>query len=152
MMKSDNANQLLNWTFMRKATAQDVVRRIQYGDDPNGCDWEKSTPLHKAIQAYNFDAFRTLMEHGADPLVRDSSGYSLRDQLREAFGNTDYPPQQESLRKIEAYLSSQSQEEMMAAHERAQREKAERAAREDDDDDDDMESFRAILEALSRCR
>ena len=77
MMKSDNANQLLNWTFMRKATAQDVVRRIQYGDDPNGCDWEKSTPLHKAIQAYNFEAFRTLMEHGADPFVRDASGREI---------------------------------------------------------------------------
>lgn len=135
MMKSDNINQLLNWTFMRKATAADIVRRIQTGDNPNGRDFEKSTPLHKAIQAYNFEAFRALLEYGADPLVRDSSGYSLADQIQESFGNA-YGSQRENLRRIQSYLSGQSSERLIAMHERAEekerqkeKEKAERRYR-----------------------
>lgn len=50
-----------------------VAAMLDAGQDPN-VRWLSSSPLHQAVGADNLQAVLILLQHGADPFVRDRSG------------------------------------------------------------------------------
>jgi hypothetical protein len=52
---------------------------IRAGANVNALTENNTSPLHYAVATYNTDLVQLLMDHGADPLVEDSSGFSPTD-------------------------------------------------------------------------
>jgi len=57
------------WAIYHNENAR-VDSMLTNGQDPN-VRWLKSSPLHQAVGADNLKAVLMLLEHGADPLVKD---------------------------------------------------------------------------------
>jgi hypothetical protein len=56
------------------ATAQQIEQLLSWGANPNYLDPDEGTPLHEAILADNVAAVKTLLAHGANPLIPFTDG------------------------------------------------------------------------------
>ena len=60
--------------------SQETIQKlIDLGCDVNAKDVDGNTPMHTAAYTENFEAFKCLLDNGADPLIKDNEGLSVKE-------------------------------------------------------------------------
>lgn len=63
---------------------------LETGADPNALTIKQRTPLHSAARGQCFSAVVSLLEHGAQPLLKDKEGKVARDYVRDSSKDLNY--------------------------------------------------------------
>ncbi|GAC1669237.1 MAG: hypothetical protein NVS9B4_25290 [Candidatus Acidiferrum sp.] len=79
-----------------------IVRLIEAGGDPNAQNMDGATPLHRAVRTRCAGAVRALLDHGANPAIRNKNGstamkLALHTTGRPGCGSPEAKTQQQEI-------------------------------------------------------